>query len=645
MDTAHSSAMNSIQQAGHTPAEQLGQLFGGYRAEWLREHLYDLFTEPSYFPELKGIRPCVLEGGRGTGKTTVLRCLSYEGQYALTGYRPADIPSWPFYGFYLRINTNRVTAFQGPELDERQWTRLFAHYINLELVESVLTFLGWYNTHVPDAAPPSDSACRMIAAALNIRGADTLRELVEALFEAKQAFEAYVNNVADSRAAPLLSMQGAPIDALLRIVAELPQFAAKQFFFLVDEYENLLDYQQRIVNTLVKHSGSIYTFKIGVRELGLRTRATLNENEHLISPADYARINISEKLGDRFPEFAASVCNERLHHIRVDGEDPDVGVETLFGSLSNEEEAVLLGVREHIAEARHTLMQRVSSSELEAFDQMSPLFAYLLVFWAESKGTELAVELRDFIADTGSWERRFSNYSHALLFTIRRGKRGIRKHYAGWDVLTRLAGQNIRYLLELVDRCLLIHLQQGGSLRTPVPFKVQTEAAQAIGKKNLTELEGVSVDGVRLTRLLLGLGRVFQVLAAEPEGHTPEANQFVLREGWEDQVGPRANERNVEDLLKSAVMHLALIRFPGSKLQDAGDTKAYDYMVHPIYSAFFEFSYRRKRKIVLTPSDLIGLVEFPRRAITGILTQQRRNVEEPLPDQLRLFEGFYAGGV
>jgi hypothetical protein len=64
-----------------SPEEQLSELFGSYRAEWLREHIFELFKEPKYFPELLTLRPCVLMGGRGTGKTSVLRSLSYEGQF------------------------------------------------------------------------------------------------------------------------------------------------------------------------------------------------------------------------------------------------------------------------------------------------------------------------------------------------------------------------------------------------------------------------------------------------------------------------------------------------------------------------------------------------------------------------------------
>lgn len=142
--------------------------------------------------------------------------------------------------------------------------------------------------------------------------------------------------------------------------------------------------------------------------------------------------------------------------------------------------------------------------------------------------------------------------------------------------------------------------------------KIQTEVAQRVGSMSLAELEGLSVDGARLTKLLLALGRVFQVMAAEAQGHAPEMNQFqVVADEGPVQEGSIAAA--VERLLNAAVMHLALIRSAGNKPGNVGDTKDYDYMIHPIYSPFFVFSYRRKRKMTLRPETVLGLIQRPRQ--------------------------------
>ncbi len=190
-----------------------------------------------------------------------------------------------------------------------------------------------------------------------------------------------------------------------------------------------------------------------------------------------------------------------------------------------------------------------------------------------------------------------------------------------------------------------MHLENRQDLTEEVSPRIQTLAAQRVAKKNLAELEGLSVHGAQLTKLLLGLGRVFQMLAAEPSGHTPEVTQFHIapENGFEGgEVAPALSKQvRVDELLRAAVMHLALLRFPGSKLTDEADTREYDYMPHPLFSAFFVYSHRQKRKIPLTGDQILGLVKHPRRTIREILDSQNRTIAEPLPEQLLLFEGFY----
>src|SRR5690606_34249154 len=100
---------------GSSSTKDLVELFGIYRAEWLSYTRFKLFKTPTYHPELASARPCVVVGGRGTGKTTVLRCLSYEGRFALDGEDDGRVSEWPYYGFYYKVNTTSVRAFQGDE--------------------------------------------------------------------------------------------------------------------------------------------------------------------------------------------------------------------------------------------------------------------------------------------------------------------------------------------------------------------------------------------------------------------------------------------------------------------------------------------------------------------------------------------------
>ena len=260
----------------------LANLFSGYRAEWLDDKVFELFTQPSYFPQLTTSHPCFLEGGRGTGKTTALRCLSYQGQAALRlAHGPDDLSEWSYVGMYYRINTNRVRAFAGPELEPLTWTRMFAHYVNIEFCESVATFLDWYARLNSDQGALAELALDRVAATLHIGTPETLDDLRRELDLSKLRFEAAINNIADRTQLPSLSLQAAPVDALMQEVKKLSRFRHSSFFFVIDEYENLSGSQQQVLNTFIKHCGELYSFKVGVRELGFRERSTINPAERL----------------------------------------------------------------------------------------------------------------------------------------------------------------------------------------------------------------------------------------------------------------------------------------------------------------------------------------------------------------------------
>ena len=623
METSHTEEINV-----HT---LMYQVFGSTRAEWLGEQLYELFAEPRYFPELQTNRPCFLVGGRGTGKTSALKGLSYEGQAAL---KPSSDPKeWGYFGFYHRVDTNRVTAFRGEELTEDRWSRLFGHYINLVLSLSVVAFTEWFERVTHSRVSISKEELELVAHSLGIQGPVLdLRSLGTRMRMALVDFEAAVNNIADG-SPPVLSMLGAPIELLMGSLKKLPQFEGKIFFFLLDEYENYLEYQQRVVNTLVKHAGNDYTFKVGVRQLGWKVHTTLNDDAQLMYPADYALIDVEDRLkGDHFKAFATQVCQGRLDLLARRLGTDSISVKELLPGLSEDEEARLLGVASHIKIIRDELNS--ADEALDEFDRMSELQAYFLLFWSKSQRSSIISEFRSFKSDPFRWQTRFQNYKHALLYTLHKGRRGVRKYYSGWDTFLLVSGSNIRYTLELVYECLKLTFEQGHELE-PVSAYMQTAAAQSVGTRALKELEGVSIYGAQLTKLVLGLGRVFSVMASEAEGHAPEVNQFYFY------PTPSAPSSRQQGLIDAAVMHLALIRRPATKLDNQAATQEYDYWLHPVFAPFFEFSHRKKRKMRLDFELVEGLVDRPRTIIRHILSSTGRSVEGELPEQLQMFEGYY----
>ncbi len=618
-------------------AQRLSKTLGLYKAEWLNEAIFSLFNEPSYFEELRTHRPCVLIGGRGTGKTTVLRGLSYQGQKALSS-NTTPIKDWPFYGLYYRVNTNRVTAFRGAELTEEKWASYFGHYINLIFCQQLLDFVDWFQSNENCKVQIDYKDLKRVTITLGLEDINTLEDLVEEIEYLILDFESLINTVADNPP-ERISTLGAPLDALARALLTSPQLKGKQFYFLIDEFENFEDYQQRVLNTIIKHANTDYTFKVGVRELGWRQRATLNLNEQLTSPADYARISIMDRLNDaRFPAFAETVIRQRISSAFSDDASVITAPQQLLPSMSELEEAEVLLGADGLTKLKEKILKIAPPDLVEAASNIEAGHLYFLNYMGGDNDDNFIENIKTWIENKSEWKHRLDNHFHASLYAIRKGKRGISKYYSGWDTYVSLSNGNIRYLLELVHAAFIRHVENGGGLHEPISPKSQTEAAEEIARKNLSELEGLSVEGGKLTKLVLSIGRILQVMASDAHGHAPEVNQFHIKQNplvidCSDQV---------KRILDQAVMHLALVRSPGNKLMSESDTADYDYRLHPIFSSLFVFSHRKKRKFLLADQQILGLISRPKDTIKEVLSQSNRSDDLNLPDQLNLFGSYYA---
>ena len=614
---------------------KLDELFGSYKAEWLRGKIFELYSEPFYLSKLENSRPFILQGGRGTGKTTVLRGLSYQGRFAINGNNVEKNDKVPFIGIYYRVNTNHVHTFSGKGIDEEVWMRLFAHYFNLIICYEIVKFLKWHKELSPMDEDLSVRSCSIVASALCIstkeHGISSFVEFAEMLQNALLDFQVAVNNIADKQY-PQLSMPGEPIKLLTEQVELLSQFNNKIFYILIDEYENLLDNQQQIVNTLIKHTPDSYTFKIGVREMGWRVKYTMNRQELLNDPADYELYKIEEQFSDetdnKFREFAKDVCQKRIQEI-FENSKTKIDIEKVLSSYSIEEESEILKVRQHPYYQRIVDYEQQNNLRLE----IPSLYKFLIGYWSETYALSTRDIIEDYRSNPTKWNGRYDNYKYSMLFKIKtgRGSGGVQKYFAGWNTFVKLANGNIRYLMELVYQSYYLMLQKDEiSIDMSISPEIQTMAAYNVGRKNLTELEGAWNKGVQLTKLVQTLGTLFHHLAQDGKA-APEIVQFEFSDDMSDRT---------REILAAAVMNLAIVRMPSNKLQSRTSLKTFQYSLHPIFAPYFIYSFRRKRKMVLTDQDFLGCIDNPIEKIKELLGRKNISLspEDTLDTQLSLFE-------
>lgn len=614
-------------------ATLLRELFGDNRAEWPSVHFKDLFVSPVYLTKLESKRPCLLVGGRGTGKTTSLQSLSYSSVLERLESSGQSFEDQEYLGILVRMNKNRVRAFDGSNIDEAKWSKLFSHYFNLLVCNELAAMAIWLEKKTGQIL--KSDAVAIIATELGLEAVGSLERLQSSIKKGISQLQLQVNNPGVDFGV-ILSIAEAPLRTFADVLRVEGLLGERVIFCCVDEYENLLDYQQAIVNTYVKHAEPPLSYKVGVRKNGLRNRQTLDGHDLLKTPDDYLEIEIAD---EGFDYFARAVAELRLKCARKLGIDIPESLRGFLTDLSFSEEALLLGA-EKVADS--VLSELSDTDVFSYFSEIPKTESYFLEYWRQSEKLPLLDLANDWRNNESEWKTRLGNHGYSSLFWLSKGNKGvrIRKYYCGERVLLSLAAGNIRYFLELIDTAIGYELEARTELTggLTISAKSQTVAARDVGKRRLSQLEGLADHGVQLKRLVLAIGKVFFELAREPNGKTPEVTSFVLS-GSPDDVA------KMHELLEEGIAHLAFESDPRTKLTSKAEMRDDEYRLHRIFCAFFEISHRKKRRMTFDAKHLLGVLEdSPSKAISAMLDNRPQSVEDDLPEQLALFSAFYDGG-
>ncbi|HVZ70947.1 MAG TPA: hypothetical protein VHJ20_01115 [Polyangia bacterium] len=632
-------------------AQSLSSFFSDYRSEWEHKQFSSLFVEPTYYAKLLKNRPSLLIGGRGTGKTTALKALRFDALPDRAEGRPGATDCL---GIYLRINKNRVSAFQGDELPQSEWGKAFAHYFNLLACGELCRLASWLAAEKRHSSKVLDLGLVVTSLGIQTAAPASPDTLLQALKDAVARLELFVNNPR-SVERPAFSVAEAPLKHFAAALADSGLLGSATIFCCLDEYENLTVEQQSIINTYLKHSEPPLTYKIGLRRNGLKTRSTIDDNDLIATPDDYDEIDISS---ESFDDFARNVAALRLGRARQSGINVSDDPEAFLPELPFKEEAVKLGAAKRADQVRHDLAKHADLANWIAAKSDAELA--FIKFWQAGHGGTLEELARDWQANENEWHTRLGNYGVSSLFWLSKGRKGarIRKYYSGLRTFLSLASGNIRYFLELIDVSIGVALDSSA----PVPAgaeiviapEAQTEAAKSVAKDRLAQIEALGRHGGELRRFALAIGKVFFEFARDP-AKAPETNCFVLS-GEPDQ------RERVEGVLSDGVANQVFEVTPATKLTSPSEMRAEEYRLHPIYCPFFEFSHRRKRRATFKAESLLLVLSNPRRAIAALsgkpmsspptqteLAKDNADSDEEsesdeLPAQLAMFADFFYGG-
>lgn len=613
-------------------------VFSKNRTEELGNDVWEQFVVPPFYDRLDlrtARKPRLIVGGRGCGKTMLLRYLSHQTMFSSARkIIPAD--AIEHIGLYWRADTHFLNMMFGRGIADDVWHSAFIHMAAVVLGMELLASLR----SIAESSHPSLSMERL--ASLSFRRLSAFDQSLPAdmsgLFDALQLrlweIEAWVNDVRKATEPRFLAGEKFVQAMLSEIKAQVPELVLASYFVYIDEYENLRPYQQRIVNTWLKHSEAPLIFNLAMKRNGMDTQATTGP-ESLSDLHDFRTYDLEQELESDFPLFAAEIL---FLHLALANQkvpiDPEVlrdptrlrerrtqeyadrvrsAARAMFPGLTQEEMARAVfddtALSNKLLERlRKALASRSSSLDVDSFFRRSlpeasivaPALLYRRTLNPDSIKQELDKlergEENDF---TGKRNWLHNNFIGAYLQLYEPYSRAC-PFYAGFQAFCQLSHGNLRYFLELCHRS-LSQLEEIPFLSVVQP-SVQADAAREASAAFLREVRSYGPRGLQLYTFVLRLGSLFAIAHQRPTQSEPEQTHFSIR------TGTQILSREDQLFLREAVKWSVLYEEEETKKKSSADPEDIEYVLAPIYAPYFHISYRKRRRMEFTTDEFVALV-------------------------------------
>lgn len=299
-----------------------------YTDEDIFKYWVDINDQAGFNEILKpgSLMPMIMEGGKGSGKTHIMKYYSYELQkIRITSENGSSLKAGfdkeSFIGLYIRCSGLNANVFSGKGVDDNTWELLFAFYWELWIGERILYILSDMQSEgIIDEGKNVDLVNGIINLFMNCdilcSDLDKLRDYFIQL-QKKLLYEIH-NFLLLGKSQPQVDIS-LNIGALTYGIPNLLKktvsfFKKKHILFLVDEYENFSEQQQQVMMTLLREKPTSCSIRIGTRPYGIRTYYTMGKIEENREGSEFERVKLDEKIreAENYKDYLKNICVRRL---------------------------------------------------------------------------------------------------------------------------------------------------------------------------------------------------------------------------------------------------------------------------------------------------------------------------------------------
>jgi hypothetical protein len=552
-----------------------------------------------------------LEGGRGTGKSMLLRRLTAQTVIAANRLnQPSstfETVTEDYFGIYVKLTRGYYEQFTAVDKIPQAVGELLAqHELNIEVADAFVEALRWL---LKERCLPSvegrvalllDDLNRLFPKAPAARSLDEFQTTV-LKFEQDQMHSYYREKAFENPVA--YSGSAEQTVTFLRNLSKI--FRNRLFpdreirlFLLIDEFETLLSIQQKAMNTVIKMRLPDLTMKIGVRKSGRRTHDTFTAGDPIQDPRDYTEIRLDydvDSLDSKaYANLLKGIAEKRLKVANYPNTNID---DYLPGQASTEE---------------------IKPEELEG---------ELALMWQEGR--------RRTANPTDSFR------NHATVAAVFRvlAKKNARKGFSGFDQYALLSSGVVSNYIELCKYAFFFALSDQLPLKVSpaIPSYLQTNAAYSVSERLFDTIDGnVPVVGGVLKQMVSDLGSILRNrLLRHPS--EPEANRLEI--GDYNRLSDPENS-DLAEVIDGAIIWSVFHLHGVSKAflpRNTSRPPQAQLVINRIYAPILGFSARSRWRVSISVKDLRELsqpeerVRAFRRLMKAIGYQDEDSQQPDLP--------------